>query len=79
MTNKCDRKIEICLGKDEKHCGKRRKPSLPAFADFLKMFSKVSFLGSLKVGIVWERVRVIFPLLNSDHGHLDFNADASIQ
>ena len=40
-------------------------------------------IGSLKFGIVWKRIKVIFPSLDYDHklsdGHLDFCADASIQ
>ena len=31
--NICDSKIEICVHKDRKHCGKRWKCSLPAFLD----------------------------------------------
>ena len=30
--NKCDQKIEICLGKDRKHCEKWRKCWVPAFS-----------------------------------------------
>ena len=38
--NKCDKKLEICLGNGRKHCGKRRKCWLPAFSPFPTMFSK---------------------------------------
>ena len=39
-------KIEICIGKDRKHCGKRRKCQLPAFSPFPAMISKGFFLQS---------------------------------
>ena len=48
--NKCDSKIEFCFEKDRKHRGKRRKCWLPLFSQF---FQKPSFLGLLKVWIVW--------------------------
>ena len=32
---RCDSKIEICVGKDRKHCGKRWKCSLPAFSPLI--------------------------------------------
>ena len=35
-----------------KNCGQRRKCWLPAFSSFTTMFSKPSFSGSLKFGIV---------------------------
>ena len=50
---KCDSKIEICLGKDRKHCGKRRKCWYPAFSPFPIMFSKGFLYKLLKVLIVW--------------------------
>ena len=39
---KCDSKIEICLGKGRKHCGKRGKCWLP------EMFSKGFFFKVVK-------------------------------
>ena len=41
-------KIEICYGKGQKHCGKRRKCWLPAFSPFSTMFSKDSFPRVIK-------------------------------
>ena len=41
-------KVKFVLGREEKHCGKRRKCWLPAFSSFPTMFS-----GSLKLRIVW--------------------------
>ena len=40
--NKCNRKIEICVGNGRKHCWIRRKCLLPAFSPILT-FSKVFF------------------------------------
>ena len=51
--NKCNLKTETCFGKGRKHCGKRRKCWLPGFSPFPTMFSKATFSGSLKVGILW--------------------------
>ena len=45
---KCDSKIEICSGKERKHCGKRRKCWLPAFSPFPVMFSKFFYLRIVK-------------------------------
>ena len=44
---------QILLGIGRKHCGKSRKCCLPAFSPFPQCFQKVSFSGSLEVGIVW--------------------------
>ena len=44
--NKYGSKIENCLGKGRKHCGKRRKCWLSAFSSFPTMFSK-GFLYSV--------------------------------
>ena len=44
----CGPNIEICLEKGRKHCGKRRKSRLAAFSPFLKMFSKLLFLGAVQ-------------------------------
>ena len=38
-------KLKIVFGKDEKHFEKRRKCWVPAFSPFLRLFSKVPFLG----------------------------------
>ena len=46
--NKCDSKLEICFGKEKKHCGKRRKFWLPAFSPFPTMFSKAFFSRYVK-------------------------------
>ena len=35
--------LKFALGKDRKHCGKRRKCCLPAFSPFPTMFSKGFF------------------------------------
>ena len=48
-----------------KYCGKRRRCCLPAFSPFPTMFSKSSVSGSLKGGIVWERVYHTIPTFNS--------------
>ena len=40
--------FEVYFEKDRKYCGKRRKCWLPAFSPFPKVFSKLSFSGSLK-------------------------------
>ena len=45
--------IEICFGNGRKHCGRRRKCWSLAFSPFPTILQKASFLGSLKVGIVW--------------------------
>ena len=51
-------KNEICIEKGRKHCWKRRKCWLPAFSSFPTMFfQKDSFTGSLKVAIVWQRIK----------------------
>ena len=44
QQNKCDSKVELCLGKGRKLCGKRRKCWLPAFSPFPTMFSTAFFL-----------------------------------
>ena len=46
--NKSDSKIEICVGKSRKHCGKRRKCWLPAFSPFPIMLSKAFFSRGVK-------------------------------
>ena len=46
--NKSDQKIEICLGKDRKHCGKRRKCCFPAFSAFPTVFSQGLFPRVIK-------------------------------
>ena len=43
-------KIQICVGKDRKLCGKTRKCWLPAFSPFPTMFSKGFFLKVVKMG-----------------------------
>ena len=40
----------ICLRKDRKHCGKRRKCWLLAFTPFPTMFSKLFISKALKTG-----------------------------
>ena len=51
-------KLKFALGRGRKHCGKRRKCWLPAFSPFPTMFSQASFSGSLKVEIMWLRVKL---------------------
>ena len=46
--NNSDSKIEICVGKSRKHCGKRRKCWLPAFSPFPTMFSLAFFSTEVK-------------------------------
>ena len=46
--NDSDSKIEICVGKNRKHCGKRRKFWLPAFSPFPTMFSKAFLSRGVK-------------------------------
>ena len=46
--NDCESKIEIGVGKDRKHCWKRRKCWLPAFSPFPTMFSKAFFSRGVK-------------------------------
>ena len=43
-----------------KHCGKRRNAGYQHFLLFPHCFQKASFLGSLKLGINWQRVNNIF-------------------
>ena len=50
---KGDQNDKICLGKDRKHCGKRRKCWLPAFSPFLSVFSKGFFIKVVKT---WDCV-----------------------
>ena len=50
------KEIEICFRMGRKHGGKRRKCWFLAFSPF-PTFSKVVFFRSLKVGIVWYRVK----------------------
>ena len=54
---KVTKKLKFLLGWGEIILGKRRKCWLPAFSVFPKMFLKASSSGSLKVGIVWQRVK----------------------
>ena len=51
--NRCERKIEICVGKCGNHCWKMRKWWLPAFSPFPTMFSKECFLKDVKS---WDSV-----------------------
>ena len=51
---KSDSKLEICFGKERKHCGKREKMLVTSiFSFFPKCFQKASFSASLKVVIMW--------------------------
>ena len=49
---KCYRKIEICFGKNRKHCEKGENAGYQHFSLLLQWFQKASFSRSLKVGIV---------------------------
>ena len=50
QQNKCDSKKGNLLGKDRKHCRKRRKCWLPAFSLFPTVFPKDSFTSRDCVG-----------------------------
>ena len=58
--NKCESKIEICVGKGSKHCGKRTKNWFKNQHFLLspQCFQKTSFARSLKNGTVRERVKI---------------------
>ena len=49
-------KLKTGLGRVENMVGKGENAGYQHFLLFPQCFQKVSFLGSLKVGIVWERV-----------------------
>ena len=46
-------KVKLVLGRVENIVGKAENAGYQQFVLFLKCFQKASFLGSLKVGIVW--------------------------
>ena len=51
-------KNEICFGKGGKHCGKRKKNAgYQHFLLFPQCFQNTTFTRSLKVRIVWKRVK----------------------
>ena len=55
--NKCDQKFEICFGMVENILEKGENAGYQHFLLFSKCFQKPPCSGSLKVGIVWERVK----------------------
>ena len=57
--NKCDLFNKFCSGKSTKHCGKMEKMLVTCtFSFFHNVLQKTSLSGSLKVGIVWKRVKL---------------------
>ena len=54
-----DWKIAICTGKGRKHCGEKEKMLVTSiFSSSHNVFKTVCVTTSLKVGIVWERVKL---------------------
>ena len=49
---------------DRKHCGKRRNCSLRAISLFPTVFSKGLYCRHVKPGLVWERVKHGYYLIN---------------
>ena len=57
--NKCDSKIKICfIEREENIFGKEENAVTSIFSFSQNVFKKPSFSGSLKVGIVWLRVKL---------------------
>ena len=54
-------KFKFVLGRVENIVGKRENAGYQHFLLFLQCFQKASFPRSLKVGIVWLRVKPPFP------------------
>ena len=50
-------KLKFVLGRVENIAGKGENAGYQHFLLFRQCFQKLSFLGSLKVGIVWKRVK----------------------
>ena len=48
----------------KKTCGKRRNCWLPVFSPFPTMFSNGFFLWSVKHGIVWQKVFILYQMKN---------------
>ena len=52
-------KLEFVLGRVENNVGKGENAGFQHFLLFPQCFQKASFLGSLRVGIVWYRVNTV--------------------
>ena len=62
---KVTEKLKFILGREENNVGKGENAGYEHFLLFPKCFQKASFSRSVKVGIVWERVKTECRRLNN--------------